>query len=61
MLQILVLASCFFLFLAVLGLELRSYILSHSLHQPIFVKGSFEIDSHELGWLRASVLLISAS
>jgi hypothetical protein len=34
-------------FFAVLRLELRAYTLSHST-SPIFVKGFFEIGSHEL-------------
>jgi hypothetical protein len=40
------LALTFFFFL-VLGFEFRAYILSHST-SPIFVKGVFEIGSHEL-------------
>jgi hypothetical protein len=39
---------CYFiLFFAVLGLELKVYTLSRST-SPFFVKGFFEIGSHEL-------------
>jgi hypothetical protein len=31
----------------ILGLELRTLTLSHSLHQPFFVKGIFKIGSLE--------------
>jgi hypothetical protein len=47
----------------VLGFELRAYTLSHSI-RTFFVMGFFEIESHKLfpqGWLRTSILLISAS
>jgi hypothetical protein len=37
----------FFFFFAVLELELRAFALSQST-SPIFVKGFFEIGSHEL-------------
>jgi hypothetical protein len=40
-------SSSFFFFLAVLGLELRAYTLSHST-SPFLVMGFFEIGSHEL-------------
>jgi hypothetical protein len=38
--------SLFFFFFSVLGLELRTFILSHSTN-PIVVLGIFEIGSHE--------------
>jgi hypothetical protein len=37
----------FFRFFVVLGFELRDYTLSHTT-SPFFVKGIFEIGSHEL-------------
>jgi hypothetical protein len=37
-----------FFFFAVLGLELRAFTLSHSLPQPFFCEGIFEIGSLEL-------------
>jgi hypothetical protein len=46
-----------------LGLELRVFILSHSTI-TIFVLGVFKLGSLEVfaqGWLRATILLISAS
>jgi hypothetical protein len=49
--------------LAILGLELRPFTLSHST-SPIFVKGFFEIESCRTicpGWLQTGILLISAS
>jgi hypothetical protein len=49
----------FFFFPAVLGLDLRVYILNHSTSG---VKGLFEIGSHGtifLDWLRTAILLIS--
>jgi hypothetical protein len=52
----------FFFFLAVLGLELRAFTLSHST-SPIFVKGFSRqgLENYFLGWLRTLILLISAS
>jgi hypothetical protein len=48
--------------LAVLGLELRAFTLSHST-SPIFVKGFSRqgLENYFLGWLRTLILLISAS
>jgi hypothetical protein len=42
--MIYMLRNCLFFFFAVLGLEIRAYILSHST-SPFFVMGFFEIGS----------------
>jgi hypothetical protein len=38
---------CFFIYFAVLGLELKAYTLSHST-SPFFVMGFYEMGSHKL-------------
>jgi hypothetical protein len=52
-----------FFFFEVLGLELRTFTLSHST-SSIFCEEFFEIRFHRTicqGWLRTTILLISAS